>query len=357
MRLANGNPILRSGGRLDAVTMKRRPEMKDSIRHRMRVLATISLLVAGGPLTVDCAETSRTAALESVLDQEIDLARARAAETRYYYMETSLTHFEEDGSRAPGMVFKLWLEVHPATDEASEQSYRYVCRKFTLTRPGREEVELPTLRDWTYSFSPSEPGIDSKGQVFGIPHAKFALMVDNRGGVVESGTSYMVYNNFIDFHGLNDVFASRTAEQIGGLQNLHRIGDKIVHGAANTVAPVGLGEAMKKGSVFRNGEVTLELKGLSTVDGLPCALLEYDSGDSSYLMFLSPMEGMEAKAEGASHYFGDLYVELGSGWLRKGTLHEFIVSRVTPGKGQPNRSVIERSIRLEAKSKSDFDRL
>ena len=331
--------------------------MKDTrIRHRRYILATILLLIAGGPLAADGDEPSRGVSLGSCLDGEMGLGKPRSVETRYYYMETALTHFEEDGSRTPGMVFKLWLEAQPGEGEGFEQSYRYVCRKFTLTRPGKKEVELPTLRGWTYSFSPSEPGIDDDGQVFGIPHAKFALMVDSRGNMVDSGTSYMVYNNFIDFHGLNDVFASRTPE-IGGLQNLHKIGDRIVHGAANTVAPVGLGEAMKKGSVFRNGEVTLELKGLSTVDGLPCALLEYDSGDSSYLMFLMPMEGMEAKAEGSSHYFGDLFVELGSGWLRKSTLHEFIVSQVTSGKGQPNRSVIERTLRLETKSKIDFERL
>jgi hypothetical protein len=327
------------------------------IRHRRFILGTILLLVAGGLSTVDCAETSDGPSLRTCLDQEIALAGSRSATARYYFMETVFTHFEEDGSRTPGIVLKLWLEAHPEAGEGLMRSYRYVCRKFTLTRPGKKEAELPTLGNWSYSFSPSEPGIDSKGQVFGIPHSKFALLVDSRGSMVDSGNSYLVYNNFIDFHGLNDVFAVHTSEQIGGLQDLNKIGNSIIHGAANTIAPVGLGEAMKKGSVFRNGEVTLDFKGLSMVDGLPCALLGYDSGDSSYLMYLTPMAGMEAKVEGASHYFGDLYVELGSGWLRKGTLHEFVVSQATSGKGQPSRSVIERTIRLETRSKDAFDRL
>ncbi len=50
------------------------------------------------------------------------------------------------------------------------------------------------------------------------------------------------------------------------------------------------------------------------------------------------------------------HLELGSGWLRKATLHELVVSRVTTAKGRPNRAVVERTISLETLSKNDFER-
>jgi hypothetical protein len=310
-------------------------------------------MMAGGAFAGEDLSGSQDAQLGVWLGKELELGGPRKAETRYYFMETILTNYEEDGTRTPGPIFKLWLEARP---EADSESTRYICRKFTVTLPGRREAELPTLADWAYSFSVSEPGIDDQGQVFGIPHKKFAMLVDSRGNLIDSSNAYMVYNAFIDFHGLNDIFVS-PMEGSGSVQDLRRIGDRVVHAAANTSAPVGLGEAVKKGSEFRNGEVTLELKGLSMVDGLPCALLGYDSGESSYVMFVTPMSGIELKAEGASHYFGDIYIELGSGWLRKGTLHELVVSLATTDKGKSHSSVIERTISLETMSKSDFDRL
>jgi hypothetical protein len=310
----------------------------------MVMFAAVSAAGAGDALSPERA----------VLDSELDLGRARSAEARYYFMETRLTHYEVDGSRTPGTTFRLYIEARPGEAPGSRET-TWVCRKFTLVHPGKREVELPTLGGWTYTFN-HETGIDEQGQVFGIPHKKFAMMVDSRGDILDTNTGYMVYNAFIDFHGLTDVFATRT-EGLGGIQSLRRIGDSVVHAAANTSAPVNLGEAIKKGSEFRNGEVTLELKGLSIVDSVPCALLEYDSGESSYVMYLSPMPGMDTKAEGGSHYFGDLYLELDSGWLRKATLHELVVSQVTSGKGEPIRSVIERTLILETKSKRDFERL
>jgi hypothetical protein len=40
----------------------------------------------------------------------------------------------------------------------------------------------------------------------------------------------------------------------GGIQELRRIGQQIVHASAFTEPPLNLGSGIKKGSVFRNGE-------------------------------------------------------------------------------------------------------
>lgn len=334
-------------------------------RRTVRAAAMLLGALALGAAWVAAANPAQGAPNEAMqlLAQELDKAGAgftlggeRARETRFFYMETRLTHYEPDGTRNPGVIFRFWLELRPEEPGSGREGMTVICRKFTLTRPGGREVELPTLRDWSYYFSHATAGPDERGQIFGVPHQKFALLVDARGDLVESDTGYLVYNAFIDFHGFNDVFAVDMGAS-GGIQDLQQIGDVVVHAAADTEPPVGLGDAVKKGSVFRNGKVTLELKGVSLVDGRPCALLGYDSGESSYLMYVEPMKGMDLRAEGASHYFGDLYVELGSGWLRKATLFELVVSEAQTGRGRPNHSIIERSILLETLTEADMERL
>ncbi len=280
---------------------------------------------------------------------DYELGGVKQPENRYYYFETILTNFAQDGTRSPGLEFRLWLETQPA----ESGGVKYICRKFTLLMPGGEEVEIPSLSGWTYSLG---EGIDEEGNVFGIDHQKFMLMMDSKARFINMEAGYMVYNAFIDFHALSDVLAS--GETAGtDINALKHIGDKIIHSAANSHAPVGLGEAMNKGSEFRNGEVTLEFKGVSVVDGVPCALLGYDSGDSSFIMHMEAIPGVEMIAEGASHYQGDVYVELESKWLRKATLYELVVSQVKSNGEATGNGIIERELLLETMTKEAFEQL
>src|SRR4029079_433299 len=129
--------------------------------------------------------------------------------------------------------------------------------------------------------------------------------------------------------------------------DLKRVGDKVVHAASHTQAPVNLGNQVSSGSYFKNGEVTLAFKGLSLVNEKTCALIEYDSGESSFNMVMKPMANMEVTTKGSSHYFGDIYKDLGSGWIQKGTLHEMVVSETdVPGMSKIN-GVIERTINVK----------
>jgi hypothetical protein len=294
-------------------------------------------------------DTHAQAEMAGILNKSYDLGGERAPGSRYYYFETILKYFEKDGARSPGHEFRLWLEVKPSADGG----VKYVSRKFTFARLGEDEVAIPSLEGWEYSM---EPDIDDEGRVFGIEHKKFMSLMDAKARFIDLESGYMIYNAFIDFHALSDVLASNAGEN-ADIGSLKHIGDKIIHSASNGAAPIGLGEAMKKGSEFRNGEISLEFKGLSTVDGIPCALLEYDSGDSSFIMYMESMPGMDMVAEGASHYFGDIHVELDSRWLRKATLYELVVTQVTTG-GKPSQNgIIERKLLLESVTKEAFEQL
>jgi hypothetical protein len=141
-----------------------------------------------------------------------------------------------------------------------------------------------------------------------------------------------------------------------GIEQLKLIGDRIVHPAAFTGAPVNLGTAVKPGSVFRNGEVTLELKGISIVDGVLCALIGYDSGESTLKMIMASTEGADVLTEGGSEYKGDIYIDLGTGWVRKVTLDEFVVTETgaVNSEAKVNRYTV-RHLLLRLISQEEFE--
>ena len=90
--------------------------------------------------------------------------------------------------------------------------------------------------------------------------------------------------------------------------------------------------------------MTLELKGLSLVDGAACAIVAYDSGQSSFQMLMNPMPNMEVRAVGASHYKGDIHIDLATRWVRKVTMDEWVVAESTvPMLPNKINAVIERN--------------
>src|SRR5690606_11936873 len=114
--------------------------------------------------------------------------------------------------------------------------------------------------------------------MFGIDPTRFEHLVDSTGATVPVDQAYHVYNSFIDFHMFDQVLAAQASGN--GIEDLRRIGDRIVHEAAYSDVPVQVGNTVKEGSHFRNGEMTLEFKGLSAVDDRPTAIIAYDSGES-----------------------------------------------------------------------------
>jgi len=274
----------------------------------------------------------------SILGRTFDLGAPRSRDPQSYEMETTVLTYALDGKRVNKDVLRLWLKCTPGED-----ADQYTCTRFTVQFGTGPEVEVPAMAGWSYPFKGTDTGMDEKGQVFGIDHAKFEKLADANGQPLPVDKRYFVYNSFIDFHAFCNVFAE-PAKDGKGIQDLKHIGDKVVHAAAFTEAPVNLGAGIKKGSTFKNGEVTLEFKGLSLVEGAPCALVAYDSGESSFQMLMNPMPNMEVRSVGSSHYKGDIYVDLTTRWVRRVTMDELVVTEsVVPGMANKINAVIERT--------------
>lgn len=291
------------------------------------------------------------AQLPSILDKKFDLAGEHSQETQYYLMESKLITYALDGTRVGTDIFRLRLKCVPAK-VAGKEGDEYTCVRLTLQQGDALEAAIPALENWTYVFK--QAGIDEKGQVFGIDHSKFENLVDINGNLLPPDKAYHVYNAFIDFHGFCNVFAERVPDG-KGIQDLTKIGQKIVHAAAFSEPPVNLGNNISEGSFFKNGEITLEFKGLSVVNGKHCALVEYDSGESSFKMIMKPMPNMEIQTVGSSHYKGDIYKDLATNWVQKVTLIEFVVSETTlPMPPNKINSVIERNIIIRNVNENEF---
>lgn len=206
------------------------------------------------------------------------------------------------------------------------------------------ELEVPSLKGWKYYFSLTANAMDEKGQVFGIDHAKFENIKDEKSNAIPAGNTYHVYNAFIDFHSMF-VFCENSGAG-NGVQNLKKLGDKIIHAASNSKAPVNLGSSVEDDSYFQNGEVTLLFKGLSWENEKTCALIEYDSGQSSFFMKMKPMPIVEVTIKGSSHYWGDIYKDLSTGWFQKATLHEMVIAETDVPSMSKMNSTVERSISI-----------
>ena len=303
------------------------------MKKRIGQLAMLTLCLTIALLNLSAQKKSSA---ENILNQEFNLVPQHSMDTQYFEMESKLQNHAPDGTPQGWDIYHLYL---PSKGD------QYTCLKFTVKINSLPEVSIPSLTDWQYSFKLTPDAKDDKGQVLGIDHGKFENLIDEKGNVVPMGNSYHVYNAFIDFHSMS-IFSERTMAG-NGAQNLKHIGDKIVHVASFSQPPVNLGTQVSEGSYFKNGEVTLAFKGLGLVNEKTCAILEYDSGESSFYMLIKPMPNMEIPTKGSSHYFGDIYKDVTGGWIQKATLHEMVVSETdVPGIKKMN-SVVERSITIK----------
>jgi hypothetical protein len=308
---------------------------------RLRSLAGGVFGAAVVALLINSPSATASDSAEAVLSRAFDLGGERSQVAQYYTMESKLMTHLPDGTLQGTDVFRLALEYLPAGLSGGEAPV-ITCLYFTVQLADSPEVAIPDLENWSYDLDTT--GMDEEGQVFGIDHSGFESVVDAGGKALPPHLTYHVYNAFVDFHSFCDIFA-RPMTDGKGIQDLSRIGDIIVHEAAFSEPPVNLGSNVMEGSYFRNGRITLEFKGLSLVNGRQCALLEYDSGQSSFRMKMQPMPDLEVETAGSSHYRGDIHKDLESNWVQKATLSEWVVSETTlpmpPGK---LNSVNERSI-------------
>ena len=308
-----------------------------------RILPVVALAMICNSICPGASEPKRMD--DSILRRTFDLAAPRSRDPQAYEMETVVITYAPDGKRVNKDVLRLQLKCTPAP-AAGKDADRYTCTRFTVQFGAGPEVAVPAMTNWSYPFQHTPTGMDEKGQVFGIDHAKFENLVDANGQPLPADKAYFVYNTFIDFHAFCNAFAEPTTGG-KGIQDLKSVGHKIVHAASFTEPPVNLGGYIAKGSTFKNGEVTLELKGLSIVDEAACAIVAFDSGESSFQMIMKPMPNMEVRSVGSSHYKGDLYIDLVTRWVRKVTLDELVVAETTvPMLPNKINAVIERTLAI-----------
>jgi hypothetical protein len=291
---------------------------------------------------------------ESILRSRYDFAIERSMKSRYYCMETKVVYLGEDGTRTVPITLGLLLKCVPA-GQSPQDGYRYTCSKLSIQKEGEPEVHIPALDGWSYMFKRAEDGgFHHEGLIYGIDHGRFQGLKDGKGNALPPECAYALYNMFIDFHAFCNQFAER-AMTGNGIQDLKRIGEKIIHESAFSEPTLQLSGNIAEGSFFKNGEVTLEFKGLSIVDGVACAIVRFDSGDSSFKFLINPTPDMDIKTVGAAHYWGDLYIELESRWVRKVEMGELTVSKVSLGSQKDINSVMERSTKISAMEKDEFE--
>jgi hypothetical protein len=299
------------------------------------------------------SSAQQSSTIKKMLKQAYNLTPQHSKDTQYYEMISKLQPHSLDGTPQGWNVYHLILRCVPSKDPSKGDEY--TCLKFTVAINKNQEVAIPSLTNWKYYFSLTPNARDDRGYVFGIDHGKFEKLTDANGNMVPVGNTYHVYNAFIDFHAMV-LFSERSAAG-NGIQNLKFIGDKVVHSAAFSKAPVDLGSQVGEGSYFQNGEVTLKFKGLSIENEKSCAILDYDSGESSFFMLMKPTSTSEIPTKGSSHYWGDIFKDISSGWIQKATLHEMVVSETTvPGMTNKVNTVVERSIEIRNVKANEVNR-
>jgi len=289
--------------------------------------------------------------VEDVMKARYELGRDHAKEPQSFIMQSKLMQIGPDGKKKDSTIYTLRLNCVPGKNVSDGDEY--TCVRFTIRTNKGPEVSIPALTNWKYTFKKSANNKDETGQVFGINHAKFDNITDSNGQKLMTEKLYHTYNAFIDFHAL--LFFAEKTTQGKGVQDLHYIGDKIVHSSAFSEPPVNLGSQIKEGSVFRNGEITLAFKGLGRINNKSCAILGYDSGESSFTMNMYIMPPGDIITNGSSHYWGDIYKDLQSGWLQLASLNEIVVSE-TEIKANSSKvhSVVERVIEIKNISGSKY---
>lgn len=289
---------------------------------RTRSGSLLLILIFFGMLCTEALIAQSPEKARTVLERSYNFGGERKSGKQSFVVTSTFVQIGPDGTPYSRDTYTLFIN-RAITAEQGKRVERFTCTRFALSIGESLHVTIPALEGWSY-VGGGEAGKDAP--LLGIEHAKFEKLLDNNGNAIEADKSYLVYNTFIDFHSFCDVLGRPTTGG-NGIQNLHRIGDRIVHSAAYSQPSVSLGKNVAEGSFFKNGEITLEFKGLGRITGRTCALIGFDSGESSFNMTLTPAPEMTIATKGGSHYFGELYIDTKTLWIRKVVLQEIVVSQ------------------------------
>lgn len=275
----------------------------------------------------------------SLLKKQFQLGGQRVNQKQYYISQSKLTTYSLGGKRTSWDTYRLHLKFEPGKIDN-----KYTCIKYTYQHEDGPEINIGSLAGFSYVFKRDQTGEKDNEFMFGIDHSRFEGLVDDAGNKLDAERSYQVYNTFIDFHSFCNIFSQKT-DSGKGIQDLKQIGQVIIHESAYTEAPVNVGTNVAKGSTFKNGKVTLELKGISLVDDSVCSLVGFDSGQSSFKMITEPVPNMKIITTGGSHYHGDIYIDNETNWVKKLIMDEWVVSETKiPHQQNKINAVTERHI-------------
>lgn len=318
------------------------------MKFTITVICTFLMLLGNILVTAQSKESDL-----AIYDRSFEFGGARSIENQYFISNTEVKWFNLDGTLGGKDNFILYLKYLPS-EKIGEDLYE--CSRFEVRTNDTIIKSVPSLAGWTYHLFREGTGKDKNYQVFGIDHKKFENLVDQNNVGFPPEKAYLVYNTFVDFHGFCDIFAA-SDEGMKGIQDIHKIGDKVVHFASHSKPPVNLGTSIKEGSYFENGEVTLELKGLSKVNQKETALIHFDSGESSFKMIMEPMPNITINTLGRSHYFGDIFIDLDTKWVQKVNMAEIVISKtLLPFPPNEVSSIAERQCKLVNVSKTDYEK-
>jgi len=291
---------------------------------------------------------------ELTLQQEYDLVGNRSLETQYYLMERKVSFIGEDGTSKGGEKYMLRLMIEPG-DRSAGEADKYTCVELVMQKGDGPEVTISALEGWSFDFerdSLDEAMLDEQGLFFGIPHTRFEGLSDSSGKALEPINAYQVYDVFIGF------LSVKSFEEFGSgdIQDLRRIGDKIVQ-PAGSESPISLGDTIKEGSTFKGGGSTLEFKGLGLVDGAPCAILSYETGMGSFTMTFEVMPGMEVTSFGVTYITSDIYLDLASKWMKKVEMIVVDSTKAIMGDQVIDRTIVQTINTIKAVSEAEFQAL
>lgn len=261
----------------------------------------------------------------------VDLSTHRMVGSEQYRFATEYLGYAPDGSMISHE--NTIVEVTIQMDGNGQQTL--VCNRFQMTDKEGVTLEIPGLQGWKNVMD------GTATEVLGIPHSDFSGLKNSEGQSLSPELEYRVYNTFVDFYAFNNIFAEGS-EAGKSIHDLKEIGQLIEHYSAFSKPSVSLGDSVKDGSYFENGRVTLEWKGMSKVAGNDCALVAFDSGESSFRMIMEPAPGMNLDVKGGSHYWGELYINCENLWLEKANFKEIVLTQMVFAENPPMNAVIKR---------------
>ena len=301
---------------------------------------------------MDKSEIGR--AEQELLDKEYDLAGPRSMETHFYQVESRVATHSNKGVLKSTDIFRLSLIVEPGGG-ADKKADKLTCTRVSVQRGDGPEATIPALEGYSYECNKDaldDAGLDKEGRLYGISEDVFQDLTDSTGAKLPIDLAYQIYS--LSFYYPDHVRYAEPTKEGKGVQDLKRIGDKIIHKSAFLETPIP-GSLAAEGATWKNGETTLEFKGLGVIDEATCAVLSFDLGVCAWTMPMAIVRPMKLKTIGASFYRGDIYLDLETRWVKKlmMTLSEVTVTSMW---GIPiDRSIPRTTLLIRNVSQDQFD--